>query len=116
MERPFDYPGRHSDIVAPEPHQMVRAEGAGEIRLLHGDIGEYATTVRPYYVPDWWDAADIDAVVEERFKAERCQHEHDCCGHYYAGRGKVIMISDATDEHGDKCKLVLVRVYHALNV
>lgn len=116
MERPFDYPGRHSDIALPDPYHMVRAEGCGEISITNGDLGEYVTHITPWFAPDWWDAEDIASVVANKFESERCHHSHDCCGRFYAGRGRVISISDSTDNHGDPAKLVLVEVRYTRNI
>lgn len=116
MERPFDYPGRHSDIVSPDPYHMVRAEGRGEISIVTGELGEYVTRITPWFAPDWWTAEDIASVVADKFEAERCYHEHDCCGHYYAGRGRVISITDSTDDLGLSSKLVLVEVRYTQNI
>jgi hypothetical protein len=115
MERPFDYVGSQSDIVYPQPHHLVRAS-AESIRSYSGDLGEYITTITLYYAPSWWDAADIDEVVSERFEPEHCQHSHDCCGRYYAGRGKVVAIWDDVDDNGDTAKAVLVRIRYTQNI
>ena len=116
MERPFDYPGSQSDIVSPDPYHMVRAESCGEISVTTGEHGECVTRITPWFVPDWWDAEDIASVVADKFEAQHCYHEHDCCGHFYPGRGRVISISDSTDDDGDRAKLVLVEVRYTLNI
>lgn len=116
MERPFDYTGRHSDTVAPAPHHLTRAVGAGEITLTGGELGEYVTRITPWHAPDWWSADDIARVVASRFEAERCRHAHDCCGHYYAGRGRVLSITSHTDSHGQRVQLVLVCVEYSQNI
>lgn len=38
-------------------------------------------------VPEGWSDDDVADYVDDRFARERCEHEHDCCGHYYAQRG-----------------------------
>ena len=115
MERPFDYPGRHSDIVSPDPYHMVRADG-GFIRIQTGDLGEYVTSITPWFVPDWWTAEDIESVVANKFEADYCQHAYDCCGHSYPSQGRAISIMDSTDDHGQPAKLVLVRVNYTQNI
>lgn len=116
MERPFDYPGSSSDIVSPEPHHLVRSEHTQRVHHQYGEIGEYATTYTLYFAPDWWTEEEIKAVVANRFEAERCYHSHDCCGRFYAGRGRVVDIQNGRDEHGDKAQLVLIRIDYAQNV
>lgn len=116
MERPFDYPDRHSDDCAPDPSHMVRADNAGGIRHSEGELGEYMVMIAPYFVPDWWDSEDIARVVEEKFPAEHCQHEHDCCGHWYPGRGRAVDIVDTRDDNNERAKLVLVRVRWTMNI
>lgn len=116
MERPFDYPGSHSDIVSPDPYHMVRAEGAGSIYVHHGETGEYSTTITPWIVPNWWTAEDINSVVGQRFEAEYCRHSYDCCGHIYPGRGRVVDISHITDDEGRPAQLVLVKINYTQNI
>jgi hypothetical protein len=115
MERPFDYPGSHSDIVSPCPHHLVKAR-AEAMRRVSGETGEYITQIGLYFAPDWWSEADIEAVVADRFEAEHCSHSYDCCGRYYGGAGKVLGIWDDTDDYGCPAKAVLVRIRYSQNI
>ena len=115
MERPFDYVGSQSDIFGPAPHHLVKAS-AESIRSYSGEMGEYITTISLYHAPNWWTDEDINQVVADRFEPEYCTHPHDCCGHYYAGRGKAVAIWDDVDDHGDRAKAVLIRIRYSQNI
>jgi len=52
---------------------------------------------------------DLEAFVQKRFPAERCQHSHDCCGNYYPYSGDLIHTDDIYN------RIVVTQSFH-LNV
>jgi hypothetical protein len=51
-----------------------------------------------YYtiVHDGLTTDELTAIVEERYYATHCQHAHDCCGHTYTSKGKLLFNNDDT--------------------
>lgn len=39
-----------------------------------------------------WDSRDMSDFLEEHMPAEHCQHSYDCCGKFYASRGRVYQV------------------------
>ena len=118
MERPFDYIGLHSDTYHPNPHHLVKATSP-TFYYSYDALGGHTVTVTGWFAPTYWERKDIEEVVAQRFElqAEYCQHEHDCCGRFYADAGKVIeVIEGVRDEHGDESQLVLIRQSFVQNV
>lgn len=55
----------------------------------HDESNEYGgayVRYTTYSVPNNATDADLAEWVHNAFPATRCQHEYDCCGHYYAGK------------------------------
>jgi hypothetical protein len=116
MERPFDYPGRHSDIVAPDPYDLKKANDTA-FHYAFDHYGGNTVRVTGWFAPEWWTRDDIENVVDEKFPYEQCYHAHDCCGHHYSSGGDVIdVIENVRDDNGEPAHLVLVRVKYVQNV
>lgn len=79
QERPFDYPGSQS-----EEHYPV-AKLIGSVTEKSED-GESFTSFITYRFSKLADIVEIDEFIHDQYPAQRCQHEHDCCGHFYPGR------------------------------
>lgn len=84
MEMPFDYPGSISDGVHASAHQMNKVASW----IVQDDDGEGVVNWSVHSVPDWWTDDDMDAIVDDRWASEHCQHSHDCCGNLYARKGQ----------------------------
>lgn len=116
MERPFDYPGSTSDIIAADPYDLKRANDSA----FHYEFDHYGgnvVRVTGWFAPEWWTREDIENVVAQRFPAEHCTHEHDCCGHYYPYAGRVIdVVEYVRDDNDSPAHLVLVRINYVQNV
>jgi hypothetical protein len=115
MERPFDHPGM-SEPTGFEPHQLTRSSSAG-IHHRYDDFGGVAYVVDVWFAPDWWTDDEVSRAVSYLMEPEHCQHAHDCCGRYYSGGGRVLAIRDGQrDEHGQRCRLVVVGTTFTQNV
>ena len=90
---------------------------ADRLSIPCDDGGEGAYhTVTAWLAPIDWSPLDIDAAVGEMMPKERCSHSHDCCGHYYAARGRVVYRTHCTDDQGVRCQLVYVHRTYTQNV
>lgn len=115
MERPFDYPGM-SEPTGFEPHQMRRSAD-NSIHHNYDDCGGNAFVITLWFAPDWWTDQEVSRAVAYLMPPEHCSHSHDCCGRYYARAGRVLSIADGhRDDHGDKCRLVIVGTRFVQNV
>ena len=51
------------------------------------DEGTEYTVWTVLQVPTDWTDDIMAEYVADRFAGERCEHEHDCCGHFYGRPG-----------------------------
>lgn len=115
MERPFD----HAGMSEPDGFDVYQFRTTTTDLLQHtsGALGEYVTTVRIWFAPDWWTREEIEAAVDWHIEPEHCYHAHDCCGRYYGGRGKIIdVIEHSRDDNDDPCTIVIVRRDYVRNI
>lgn len=104
MERPFDYPGSTSDVAYIEPSQLRKVHD----HHIFDEDGESCAHWIIAAVPSWWTDEDIGDVVHDRWSEERCSHEHDCCGHWYARRAAWSK-HPAIMPDGDQCIIISQR-------
>ena len=78
MERPFDYPGRHSEVE----FKLKTRIGGFE---THDDDGCGYTSFIVYEFSSLADAAEIGESIKAMHPETRCEHSYDCCGRFYAG-------------------------------
>lgn len=112
MERPFDYPGM-SEPTGFEPHQMTPSIGPA----MHHRYEGATYVIGMWFAPEWWTDDEVSRAVSYLMEPEHCQHAHDCCGRYYSGGGRVLAIRDGhVDEHGQRCRLVIVGTTFTQNI
>lgn len=62
----------------------------------HGVDGDEFTRYHVLNVPADWSEDDVRAWADEEFPARRCQHAHDCCGHFYPRKASVTLVTDGS--------------------
>lgn len=62
------------------------------------------------------DTAEINDWVADTFHATHCQHEYDCCGHYYASSARWSLCTRGKDVREGDDKLILVTQNWSQNV
>jgi len=80
QERPFDYPGRHSDLP-PEPTETL----LGSFNT-HDEDGEAYTVYAVYSFHALCDKDEIEERVHEMHPVWHCEHSFDCCANFYPSR------------------------------
>lgn len=112
MERHFDYPGM-SEPTGFDSYHLTRSVGPA----MHHQSDGSTYVIDLWFAPDWWTDSEVSQAVSFRMEPEHCQHAHDCCGHYYSKGGRVLAIRDGhLDEHGERCRLVIVGTTFTQNI
>ena len=108
MERPFDYPGRHSEAT----FKLEERIGGFE---THDEDGCGYTSYVLYQFSGLADDAEIHERIHELHPSTFCTHSHDCCGNFYASYPQWSFASrlDRGDPNG---QTVLVRQRWLMNV
>lgn len=90
---------------------------AGPTQIVAHDItnddGDAFTCYALWSVPSDWSFGDLEAWAHEQFPARRCQHSHDCCGHYYPRKAHVTVVSG--ENTTDKA-VVMIRQHYVTNI
>jgi hypothetical protein len=107
MERPFDYPGRHSEAV----YRIQTRIGGFE---THDEDGCGYTSYVLYQFTALADDAEIEEKLLELHPAQHCTHDYDCCGRTYPQRLTWSHVSRL--DYGPDTQLVLVRQRWVQNV
>lgn len=75
--------------------------------------GDAFTRYRLWSVPSDWSYGDVSAWAHEEFPAQRCQHAHDCCGHYYPRKARITVVSG---EEATNVAVIMVRQRYVANI
>lgn len=112
QERPFDYPGSTS-----EPHyEVYKFIFANVVQDDSGESYDRYTLLRFSRLAD---DVEIAEVIRDQFPSTRCQHEHDCCGNFYAGTAtwdRVDRIDKWSDPEAEYNQPVLVKQGFSANI
>lgn len=74
--------------------------------------GPVKHVVSAYYVPVKASDAEVKEAILYWLPTEYCQHEHDCCGQWYAREGDLISRTYGTDTQD----IIFVLRTHTMNV
>lgn len=89
---------------------------ADRLSIPFDDLGGAYHTMTAWLAPLEASAEEIEDAVAEMMPAEHCYHAHDCCGHYYGERGRVVHTTYYKDDSRGRCQLVYVHRTYTQNV
>lgn len=111
----------HWNAICPEddsvddeliPFEQIDWTGYAPMRIELNHGGPLVHRVTAWRVPAEATDAEINAAIDWWMPATWCEHEHDCCGNYYARSAQLLGRTYENSEH----EIVFVLQTHTANV
>jgi hypothetical protein len=94
------------------PFEQIDWTGYAPMRIELNHGGPLVHRVTAWRVPAEATDAEINAAIDWWMPATWCEHEHDCCGNYYARSAQLLGRTYENSEH----EIVFVLQTHTANV
>lgn len=110
----YTAPSPEDDSVDDEliPFEQIDWTGYAPMRIELNHGGPLVHRVTAWRVPAEATDAEINAAIDWWMPATWCEHEHDCCGNYYARSAQLLGRTYEDSQH----EIVFVLQTHTANV